>query len=80
MKITQHARLLAREVITKACALYASGLGSEDLAETRDEIINERWPTRDRGGVSMSNRKTIAEVRAAIREFYEPSDLPERNA
>jgi hypothetical protein len=38
-----------------------------------DAVLNERWPTRGGGGVSMANRLTIRKVRAAINEFYEPS-------
>ena len=77
--ITQHARLLAREVIAKACEMYTNGTGPEDLAKCREAVLNIRWPVRGSGGVAQAHRRTQREVLEAIREFYEPSDLPERN-
>jgi len=78
--ITDHARLLAREVIVRACEMYTTGRGPEDLAKCRDIVIDVRWPVRGRGGVARAHAQTQREVRAAIAEFYQPSDLPERNA
>jgi hypothetical protein len=70
---------LAREVIDQAHKLYLAGEGS-DLPECRDLVIHRRWPCRGTGGVAMSERKTIRDVRAAIAQFYAPADMPERNA
>lgn len=77
--ITDHARLLAREVIGQACEIYIDGTGPEDLAECREAVLNVRFPVRGNGGVSMANSRTQREVREAIREFYQPSELPEPN-
>lgn len=70
--VTNHDRLLAREVITTAAARYASGMGPDFL--DFDTVIRERWPARGTGGVAMSQRRTITQVQAAIAEFYEPPD------
>ena len=78
--ITDHVRRLAREVIARACESHASGALSGDLAYIREVIILARWPIRGRCGVAMANARTQREVRAAIAEFYQPSDLPEKNA
>jgi hypothetical protein len=64
--------ILAREVIDKAIARHYAGEGPSDRMDF-DAVLNERWPTRGGGGVSMANRLTIRKVRAAINEFYEPS-------
>jgi hypothetical protein len=77
--INDHTRLLAREVITRACASYASGAISGNLGHIRDVVIHARWPVRGRGGVAMANARTQREVRAAIAEFYQPSEPQERN-
>lgn len=71
--LNDHDRLLAREVIDEACRRFVRG-HTEDLPELRDEVIAERWPARGSGGVAMSQRVTVARVRAAIIEFYEPSE------
>ena len=76
--LNDHDRLLAREVIDAAHVKYIAGEAA-DLPECRDLVIAQRWPVRGTGGVAMSQLTTIARVRAAIIEFYEPSDLPERN-
>jgi hypothetical protein len=78
--ITQHARLLAREVISQACQMYTDGTGPEDLAKCREAVLNIRFPVRGSGGVAQANLRTQRNVSEAIREFYEPSELPERNA
>jgi hypothetical protein len=78
--ITDNIRRLAREVITRACESYASGLISGDLDYIRDVVIHARFPIRGRGGVAMANARTQREVRAAIAEFYQPPDLLEKNA
>jgi hypothetical protein len=78
--ITDHTRLLAREVIARACESYASGLISGDLDYIRDVVLHARFPIRGRGGVAMANARTQREVRAAIAEFYQPSEPQERNA
>jgi hypothetical protein len=77
--ITDHARLLAREVIKRARESYASGAISGDLDYCRDNVIHTRWPVRGRGGVAMVNAQTQREVRAAIAEFYQPSESKEPN-
>jgi len=70
--VTDHSRLLAREVIKRAGESYASGaLGDgADLDRCREAVIGARWPVRGRGGVAMANARTQREVRAAIKEFY----------
>jgi hypothetical protein len=69
--ITDHARLLAREVIVRACEARVSGAhGDADLDRCREAVINARWPIQGRGGVAMANSRTQREVRAAIDEFY----------
>ena len=80
--ITDHARLLAREVIARACESYASGaLGDNaDLDRCREAVITARWPIQGRGGVARAHARTQREVRAAIAEFYQPSEQRERNA
>lgn len=80
--ITEHARLLAREVIARACEARASGAhGDADLDRCREAVIGARWPVQGRGGVAMANARTQREVRAAIAEFYQPDDYTqERNA
>lgn len=70
--VTNHDRLLAREVIIVATRRYASNQGPDFL--DFDTVIRERWPARGTGGVAMSQRRTITQVQAAIREFYEPPD------
>ena len=76
--VDDHARLLAIEVIDAAYQRYLAG-EHDDLPANRDAVIAERWPCRGTGGVAMAQRQTVAKVRAAIREFYEPSELPEIN-
>ncbi len=71
--ITQHARILAREVIKRACELYQSGAVDGDLDYCRDVVIDARWPIRGRGGVARAYAQTQREVRAAIQEFYTTS-------
>jgi hypothetical protein len=70
--ITDHDRLLAREVVTRACESYASGaLGDgADLDRYREAVIGARWPIQGRGGVAMAHARTQRRVRAAIKEFY----------
>jgi hypothetical protein len=71
---------LAREVIDAAYKLYLAG-AADDLPECRDLVIAERWPCHGTGGVAMAQRRTVREVRAAIREFYAPPDhCPEPSA
>lgn len=73
-----HYDILAREVIRKAIERrYAGETG--DLNDF-DAVIADRWPCRGNGGVAMSQRQTVAKVRAAIQEFYIPPEMPERNA
>jgi hypothetical protein len=73
-----HYDILAREVISKAIERrYAGETG--DLNDF-DAVLADRWPCRGTGGVAMSQRQTVAKVRAAIQEFYTPSEMPERNA
>lgn len=69
--ITDHTRLLAREVIAKACQMYADGTGPEDLAKCREAILNIRWPVRGSGGVAQANLRTQRAVSEAIIEFYD---------
>jgi len=72
-----HYDILAREVIDKAIQRrYAGETEENDF----DAVIAERWPCHGTGGVAMSQRQTVAKVRAAIREFYTPSEMPEKNA
>jgi hypothetical protein len=72
--ITEHDRLLAREVIERACEIRATGFyGDKDLDECRDIVIDARWPIRGRGGVASSYARTQRAVRAAIAEFYSHS-------
>lgn len=78
--INDHSRLLAREVIAKACQMYTDGTGPEDLAKCREAVLNIRWPVRGQGGVAQANLRTQRDVLAAIVEFYQPSEMPERNA
>ena len=73
-----HYDILAREVISKAIERRYAGM-TGDLNDF-DAVIAERWPCHGTGGVAMSQRQTAGKVRAAIREFYEPSEMPERNA
>jgi hypothetical protein len=73
-----HYDILAREVISKAIELRYAGM-TGDLNDF-DAVIAGRWPCRGTGGVAMSQRQTVAKVRAAINEFYIPSEMPERNA
>ena len=75
-----HADILAREVIAKACQMYADGTGPEDLAKCREAVLNIRWPVRGPGGVAQANLRTQRAVAEAIREFYQPCEMPERNA
>jgi hypothetical protein len=75
--INDHSRLLAREVIAKACQMYVDGTGPEDLAKCREAVLNIRWPVRGSGGVAHANLRTQREVSEAIREFYQPSELSE---
>jgi hypothetical protein len=78
--ITDHDRLLAKEVISQAHKLYVAGEG-DDLPECRELVLQSRWACRGTGGVAMSQRQTVAKVRAAINEFYAPDDyVRERNA
>lgn len=78
--ITQHARLLAREVIAKACQIYTDGTGPEDLPKCREAVLNIRWPVRGSGGVAQANLRTQRAVSEAIAEFYAPNDhTPERS-
>ena len=64
VKITDHARLLAGEVIKRACEAWALGAhGDADLPEIRDIIIHARWPVRGRGGVALAHARTQREVR-----------------
>lgn len=72
--ITEHSRLLAREVIAKACQMYTDGTGPADLAKCREAVLNIRWPVRGSGGVAQANLRTQREVSEAIREFYAPDD------
>lgn len=79
--ITDHDRILAHEVITRACEAYASGVhGDADLPKCRDIVIDARWPIRGGGGVVRAHARTQREVRAAIVEFYQPSEPKEPNA
>jgi hypothetical protein len=73
-----HYDILAREVIIKAIERRYAGM-TGDLNDF-DAVIAERWPCHGKGGVAMSQRQTVAKVRAAIREFYTPAEMPERNA
>jgi len=68
--IIDHARLLAREVITRACESYASGAIPGDFGYIRDVVIHARWPIRGRGQVAMANARTQREVRAAIADQW----------
>ena len=72
-----HYDILAREVITEAIKRRYSGMTGE--INDFDAVIADRWPCRGNGGVAMSQRQTASKVRAAIREFYEPAEMPERN-
>ena len=78
--ITDHARLLAREVVTRACEMHTTGQGPDDLAKCRDIVLDVRWPIRGRGGVARAHARTQREVRAAITEFYQTSEPKEPNA
>ena len=81
--ISDHARRIAREVITRACDLYASGAISGDLDYCREVVIHALFPIHGRGGVAKANARTQREVRATIAELYAfdpPSDLQEKNA
>lgn len=73
-----HYDILAREVISKAIERRYAGM-SGDLNDF-DAVIADRWPCNGTGGVAMSQRQTVVKVRAAIQEFYTPSEMPERNA
>lgn len=72
--INDHARLLAREVIAKACQMYTDGTGPEDLGKCREAVLNIRWPVRGSGGVAQANLRTQREVSEAIIEFYAADD------
>ncbi len=78
--ITNHDRLLALEVITRACEMYTKGQGPDDLVKCRDIVIDARWPIRGRGGVAHAYAQTQRRVRAAIAEYYQPSEPREPNA
>jgi len=75
--ITDHDRLLAREVIAKAAKNFLNGLGPSDRLDFFPVLV-ERWPTRGAGGVAHANYATRQRVRLAINEFYErPDHSPE---
>jgi hypothetical protein len=71
--ITNHDRLIAREVITKAANNRTDGFGPADRLDF-DTVLRERFPIRDKGGVSMANGRARGRILAAIAEFYMPSE------
>jgi predicted NBD/HSP70 family sugar kinase len=72
--ITEHARLLAKEVISTAAKRYGNGMGRYQDRLDFDQVLDERFPVRGGGGVAMANARTVREIREAIREYYAPDD------